>query len=66
VLRAADLLAHRLPLARPALATVTLFTFIANWQDFLGPLVYLRDESMYTLSLGLQRFLATTARSGRY
>jgi multiple sugar transport system permease protein len=48
-----------LPLAKPALATVALFTFIANWQDFLGPLIYLRDESQYTLSLGLQRFLSS-------
>ena len=47
-----------LPLAKPALATVALFTFIANWQDFLGPLIYLRDESQYTLSLGLQGFLS--------
>ncbi len=46
-----------LPLSKPALTTVGLFTFIANWQDFLGPLIYLRDESQYTLSLGLQRFL---------
>jgi len=47
-----------LPLSKPALATVALFTFIANWQDFLGPLIYLRDDSQYTLSLGLQRFLS--------
>lgn len=47
-----------LPLSKPALATVALFTFIANWQDFLGPLIYLRDESQYTLSLGIQRFLS--------
>jgi multiple sugar transport system permease protein len=47
-----------LPLSKPALATVALFTFIANWQDFLGPLIYLRDESQYTLSLGMQRFLS--------
>jgi multiple sugar transport system permease protein len=46
-----------LPLSRPALATVALFTFIANWQDFLGPLIYLRDESAFTLSLGLRKFL---------
>ena len=47
-----------LPLSKPALATVALFTFIANWQDFLAPLIYLRDEGQYTLSLGLQRFLS--------
>lgn len=42
-----------LPLARPALATVGLFAFMGAWNDFLGPLIYLRDESKYTLSIGL-------------
>ena len=45
-----------LPLARPALATVALFTFIAAWNDFMGPLIYLVDERNYTLSLGLAMF----------
>ncbi len=47
-----------LPLAVPALATVGLFTFIGSWNDFMGPLIYLFDESRYTLSLGLQMFLS--------
>jgi multiple sugar transport system permease protein len=47
-----------LPLSRPAMATVILFTFIGSWNDFLGPLIYLSDESQYTLSLGLQQFLS--------
>ncbi len=47
-----------LPLAKPALATVALFTFIGTWNDFLGPLLYLSDERSYTLSLGLQRFVS--------
>jgi multiple sugar transport system permease protein len=47
-----------LPLAKPALATVALFTFIGSWNDFLGPLLYLNDERSYTLSLGLQRFVS--------
>lgn len=47
-----------LPLSKPALATVGLFTFIGNWNDFLGPLLYLNDERTYTLSLGLQRFVS--------
>lgn len=47
-----------LPLARPALATVGLFTFIGAWNDFLGPLLYLNDERSYTLALGLQRFVS--------
>ncbi len=46
-----------MPLAKPALATVALFTFIANWQDFLGPLIYLSSDDMATLSIGLRRFL---------
>ena len=47
-----------LPLAKPALATVALFTFIGSWNDFLGPLIYLNDETRYTLSLGLQQFVS--------
>lgn len=46
-----------LPLARPALATVALFTFMNHWNDFMGPLIYLSDEKMYTVSLGLQQFI---------
>jgi multiple sugar transport system permease protein len=45
------------PLARPALATVALFTFMNSWNDFMGPLIYLNDETMYTVSLGLQQFI---------
>ena len=45
-----------LPLARPALAVVALFTFMGTWNDFLGPLVYIQDRQQYTLSLGLQAF----------
>jgi len=45
------------PLSKPALATVALLTFIWCWLDFMGPLVYLNDESMYTLALGLAAFL---------
>jgi multiple sugar transport system permease protein len=46
-----------LPLSRPALATVGLFTFIHAWNDFYGPLLYLNDERKATLSLGLQQFV---------
>lgn len=45
-----------LPLSKPALAVVVLFTFMWTWHDFLGPLIYLNDEAKYTLSLGLQQF----------
>jgi multiple sugar transport system permease protein len=43
-----------LPLSRPALAVVALFSFLFTWNDFLGPLIYLSDQRMFTLSLGLQ------------
>jgi ABC-type glycerol-3-phosphate transport system permease component len=42
-----------LPLAKPALATIAIFSFIANWNDFLTPLIYLSDSKMYTLALGI-------------
>lgn len=45
-----------LPLARPALMVVGLFTFLGAWNDFLGPLVYLQRPEQYTLALGLQAF----------
>ena len=45
-----------LPLSKPALSTVALFSIMAYWNDFLGPLIYLEDDSKYTLALGLQQF----------
>ena len=45
-----------LPLCRPALMVVGLFTFMGTWNDFLGPLIYLTDEKDFTLALGLQAF----------
>ena len=46
-----------IPLSKPALAMVGLWTFMNAWNDFLGPLIYLVDESKYTLSLGLAMFV---------
>jgi len=45
-----------LPLLRPALATVSLFTFVNVYRDFLGPLIYLSDQNQWTISLGLKLF----------
>jgi len=45
-----------LPLSKPALATVGLFEFMASYRDFLGPLLYLNKEEVYTIALGLQKF----------
>src|SRR5215213_5140076 len=51
------------PLSRPALATVAIFTFQGAWQDFLGPLLYLQSEKLYTLQLGLRQFEAAAGGS---
>lgn len=45
-----------LPLSKPALASVTLFSFLWSWSDFFGPLIFLTDEHLYTISLGLLQF----------
>ena len=45
-----------LPLARPALMLVIVFTFIDVWNDFLQPLIYLNDPDLFTVSLGLSFF----------
>jgi multiple sugar transport system permease protein len=45
-----------LPVIRPAIATVAVFTFQNTWNDFLKPLIYLHDQSKYTISLGLSFF----------
>lgn len=45
-----------LPLARPALATLAIFTFMWTWNDLINPLIYLRDLSLYTTTVGLAFF----------
>jgi ABC-type glycerol-3-phosphate transport system permease component len=47
-----------MPLARPALAACTIFAFTGAWEDYFGPLIYLSDQSKFTLQLGLQVFEA--------
>ena len=47
-----------LPLSKPALSTLTIFTFVNTWNDFLGPLIYLKTESKKTLQLGLKMFIS--------
>jgi multiple sugar transport system permease protein len=45
-----------MPLVKPVLATVALISFKGTWADFQGPLLYLSNQSKYTLQLGLQVF----------
>ena len=45
-----------LPLAKPALATLGIFTFMGTWNDFFHPLLYLNDTRNFTLTVGLAFF----------
>lgn len=47
-----------LPLSKPALSTLTIFTFVATWNDFLGPMIYLKTETKKTLQIGLRMFIS--------
>ncbi len=46
-----------LPLATPAIATLTIFTFVNTWNDFMGPLIYLATDANKTIQVGLRRFI---------
>lgn len=48
-----------LPLIKPILIVISLFTFLGSWNDFMGPLIYLQNEAKYTLALGLQMYRST-------
>jgi multiple sugar transport system permease protein len=45
-----------MPLAKPALTTVAIFTFLGTWNDFIGPLLYIKSPDNFTVSLGLAAF----------
>ncbi|MCU6795833.1 carbohydrate ABC transporter permease [Paenibacillus sp. WQ 127069] len=45
-----------MPLMRPAIASLTIFTFMHAWNDFLGPLIYINSDHLFTLQLGMQHF----------
>lgn len=46
-----------LPLSKPALSTLTIFTFVNTWNDYLGPLIYLKSPEKKTIQLGLKMFI---------
>ena len=45
-----------LPLVKPALATIAIFAFVGNWNNFMAPLIYLNDINQYTMAIGLRLF----------
>src|SRR5204862_993932 len=53
-----------LPLVRPTLAVIAIFTFLGTWNDFMGPLIYLSDQRLYPLSFGLYAFQIQSLQPG--
>lgn len=47
------------PLSVPAIASLSLLTFVNTWNDYLGPLIYLRDPNLWTMQLGLNNFVSS-------
>jgi multiple sugar transport system permease protein len=52
-----------LPLSKPALATVAIFSFIEHWNEFIGPLIYLNSPQLFTVSIGLRYFVSNPFES---
>jgi multiple sugar transport system permease protein len=46
------------PLSKPALSTLTIFTFVSTWNDFLGPMIYLTKTPLKTIQIGLRMFIS--------
>ena len=46
-----------LPLAKPAIATLCIFTFVNTWNDYMGPMIYLTTDLNKTIQVGLRRFI---------
>lgn len=52
-----------LPLSKPAITTLTIFTFVTVWNDFMGPMIYFNSESNKTIPLGIRMFLGQYSTS---
>src|SRR6185312_12575927 len=53
-----------MPLSKPLLITIAVFSFTAHWKDFLGPLIYLNSADKFTLTLGLNWFKQSIVGQG--
>ena len=47
-----------LPLSKPAMATLTIFSFVTVWNDFMGPMIYFNSTSVKTIQLGIRMFIS--------
>ena len=52
----ADPVAHRVPLARPSLMTLAIFTLVGSWNDLIWPVIAISDSHLFTLQIGLANF----------
>lgn len=55
-----------IPLTKPAIITIAIGAFNGAWNDFLGPLLYIHEESMYTLQIGLKTFQSQASSQWNY
>ena len=55
-----------MPLSKPVLATLGIFTFMNSWNDFLGPLIFLQSKANKTLTVGLLQFRADFQGMGNW
>lgn len=55
-----------LPLCMPVIVLIMVQTFIGNWNDFMGPLLYLRDERVYTLAIGVYSRFSGSSDANSY
>lgn len=55
-----------LPLSKPALSTVTILTFIANWNSFLWPMIAMRDDNLKTLPVGIAQFMGSVNSNAQF
>lgn len=55
-----------LPLSKPPMIVVGLFTFMGTWNDFFNPLIYLSSDNKFTVALGLQAFQSTYSTNWNY
>ena len=55
-----------LPLSKPALSTVTILTFISNWNSFLWPMIAIRDDNLKTLPVGIAQFMGSVNSNAQF
>ncbi len=55
-----------IPLAKPAIVVIAILSFQNSWNDFLGPLIYLKDPELHTLAIGLYKFTSLPGQGGIY